>query len=110
MNFIKSNAIFIGLICFSAIFLLRYLDKSHQLSALGLLFASLGVYGIWQFFQHRQKYHYAYPVISSLLILFSLANLIGIIKWEVMTTALSYMLACGVLLIFKPNNENNYER
>lgn len=104
MNFIKSNAIIIGLICFSSIFLLKYLDKSHQLSALALLFAAIGAYNIWQFFQHRHKSNYAYLIASFLLILFSLVNIVGIINLAFMTTTMSYILAAGILFIFKPNN------
>lgn len=97
MNFIKSNSIIIGFLCFLGAFSLRYLDTSNQLLALALVFLTIGLVHIWRFAQRKKFMLHAYPIMIFLLILFSLANLVGLISLALIPTALCYILISGVL-------------
>lgn len=100
MNFIKSNSIIIGFLCFLGAFSLRYLETPNQSFALALVFLIVGLVHIWRFAQRKKSVSTAYPMVVSLLILFSLANLFGFITLALIPTALSYILISGVLFTF----------
>lgn len=97
MNFIKSNSIIIGFLCFLGAFSLRYLETPNQSFALALVFLIVGLVHIWRFAQLRKTVLHAYPIIISLLILFSLANLTAFISFALIPTALCYVLISGLI-------------
>jgi hypothetical protein len=97
---LKSNPILIGLLCFFAIFFLRYFSNEKQLLFVGLLMLFLSGYKIWQSFKMRYSLYNLGSITALSLFIFSAINLLHLANFSFINTIATYILLSGSLFIF----------
>ncbi len=97
---LKLNSIIVGLLCFLAIFLLRYLSSEKQLLFLGLIMLLASGYKMWQFFKMQYSFQSLANIIALSLFIFSLINILDLVSFGFMNTVSIYILLSGSLFIF----------